>query len=138
MTAAFFVWQSIRESRAIERAIEEFSKVVDAARDCTPDERRVGRSLKGVDRMRAAAAKLPVLPAAWWQSINEALAPVRHPQREDGYLLTVGAAELLKDDTVILPTYHERLQAAVPDYPNGFRRSQSRLTPAQTSAEYWP
>ena len=114
LLTAYFVWQSVRESRAIERAIEEFSKVVAAAGDCTPDERRLGRSLEAVDRMRSAAGKLPVLPAAWWQSISDALAPVRNPKREDGYFLTVAAAELLTDDAIILSTYHGRLQAAVP------------------------
>jgi hypothetical protein len=110
----FFVFQSIRDARTIGRAVDEFLKVVDAGGACSPEERRSGRSLEVVDRMRAAAGRLSALPAAWWQSVDEAIAPYRHPRREDGYFLTAGAAELLTDDLVIFSTYHGRLQAAVP------------------------
>jgi ABC-type transporter Mla subunit MlaD len=114
LLTAFFVFQSIRESRTIERAISDFVKVVDAAGACPPEQRRLGRDQEAIDRIRAAASKLPALPAAWWKLVDETLAAFRQPRQDDGFFLTVAADELLTDDVVVLSTYHGRLQAAVP------------------------
>lgn len=114
LATVYFIVQSTRDAGTIQRAVDEFLKVVEAAGVCSPEERRLGRSLEVVDRMRAAARQMPPLPAGWWQSIDEAIAPYRHPRRPDGYFLTVSAADLLTEDVVIHSTYHGRLQAAVP------------------------
>lgn len=114
VSAIAFAIQALRDAARIKRAATAFQKALGTAQKAAPEERRRGRTLEAIDRVRQAARSLAPLPAGWWQALDEAIAPYRQPRGEEGFFLTTSADAILTEDRVIGSVYHGRLQAAVP------------------------
>jgi hypothetical protein len=78
-------------------------------------ERRTGRPLELVERIRTDAAKLPNAPASWWGRLDAALSPYGAGEsRARGWFLTAPAGEILDEDVVIHRHYDGGFYGSVP------------------------
>jgi hypothetical protein len=107
-------WRASQQAGAIRNAVAAWRAALEATGPTSAEERRLGRSLASIDRLRERASSLDELAAGWWRHVDDAIAPYRSARRDDGYFLTALPGELLTEDRVVGAAYDGRMQASVP------------------------
>src|SRR4051794_40808877 len=93
-SAAWMLWEAESVGRAIKRAADLFARL----KPSRGEERRFGRPLEAIEKVRQGVGKLGPASAEWWRQVEDVVEKYESPDGKEGYFVTRPVDELVSVD----------------------------------------
>jgi hypothetical protein len=104
----------LRQRAAAAGEITALRRMISSLSVMGAEDRRAGREMSDIDRLRRKANILGGHPAVWWSAIDDSLVLYGRGDGDDGWFLDRRADEILPIDDVIAASYHQSFHQTVP------------------------
>jgi len=94
----------------VRRSILHARSIFAPSKQANAEERRYGRPLAAIDKIRQAATRLNTTATSWWRHVEDAVEKYESPDGKEGYFITAPIDDLVTLDDVTRgyasPVYH--------------------------------